>query len=348
MKIFFASYVGADWRSGWQRARALENIGCQKKEFSYEGYENKWNLLQRLAHKISRNPFDDVLLETFNREFALAITDYKPGIAWIEKPLLLLPETLEECKRRLPDCTFVCFQDDDPFGKRSGEEPLWKYFRQTLPIFDIHLVKKDIDLEEFPRHGAKRVMKFRGGYFGQIFRPGDSTLCGYRWPVSFVGTAIDRRIDIVGELMGRRKIDLNIFGNSWNRHWVYYRHRKRFHPAVHGVDYVKTIAESKISLGFVSFSNRDEFTMRSFEIPACQGFFLGQRTKVHQELYKEGEEAEFFDSAEECAEKIRYYLVHDSARNKIAAAGHRRCIDSDYSLEHSMKKAIELIIGIKI
>lgn len=349
VKIFFASYIGADWRSGWQRARALENIGYQKMEFAYERYDSQWTIAQRFAHKIFKNPFDDNLLKTFNREFTLSITNYKPEIAWIEKPLLLFPDTLEDCQRRLPNCVFACFQDDDPFGKRSGEEPLWKYFKQSIPLFDIHLVKKDVDLEEFPRHGAKRVMKFRGGYFGRIFRPYDhsSLLAQHKWPVSFVGTAIDRRIDIVGDLMGRYKTDLNIFGNSWNRHWVYYRHRKRFHPAVHSEDYAKTIAGSKISLGFVSFSNRDEFTMRSFEIPACRGFFLGQRTKAHQELYKEGEEAEFFDGAEECADKIRYYLAHDSARNKIAAAGYKRCRDSDYSLESSMKQAIKKISGIK-
>lgn len=346
MRIFFASHVGADWRSGWQRARALENIGCQKKEFAYEGYESRWTLAQRLAHKISRNPFSGDLLEAFNKEFSLSIIDYSPEIAWIEKPLLLYPETLEKCKRRLPNCIFVCFQDDDPFGNRSGEEPLWRFFRQTLPMFDIHLVKKDVDLEEFPLYGAKRAIKFRGGYFGQIFRPGGLASGRYRWPVSFVGTAIDRRIDIVKDLMGRFKIDLNVFGNSWNRQWVYYQHRKRFHPAVHGVDYVNTIAESKISLGFVSFSNRDEFTMRSFEIPACKGFFLGQRTRVHQQLYKEGEEAEFFEDAEECSDKIRYYLANDPARTRIAAAGYKRCLDSDYSLERSMKEVLKQVSGI--
>jgi len=325
----------------------MEKLGCQMNEFAYDKYDKKLNTVQKAYYKLIQRPFTDSILNTFNREFRDAVTAHKPNLAWIEKPLMLFPETLEECKRRLPDCTFVCFQDDDPFGKRSGEEPLWKYFKQSIPLFDIHLVKKDVDLEEFPRHGAKRVIKFRGGYFGRIFRPYDhsSLLAQHKWPVSFVGTAIDRRIDIVGDLIGQYKTDLNIFGNSWNRHWVYYRHRKRFHPAVHSEDYAKTIAGSKISLGFVSFSNRDEFTMRSFEIPACRGFFLGQRTRAHQELYNEGEEAEFFDTTEECADKINYYLAHDSVREKIASAGYARCIASDYSLESSIRQTLRQISG---
>lgn len=347
VKIFFASNVGANWMSGWQRAKAMENIGCQKKEFTYDRYEEKWNTLQSILHRMTGNPFDKDMLKVFNRDFFFSIADYKPDIAWIEKPLMLFPETLKECKRRIPGCVYVCFQDDDPFGKRSGEEPLWKYFKQSIPLFDIHLVKKDVDLEEFPRHGAKRVMKFRGGYFGRIFRPYDynSLSSQHKWPVSFVGTAIDKRINIVSDLLGRHKTDLHIFGNSWNRHWVYYRHRGRFHPAVHSEDYAKTVAGSKISLGFVSFSNRDEFSMRSFEIPACRGFFLGQRTAVHQALYREGIEAEFFEDADECADKIRFYQAHDSAREMIASAGYERCMGSDYSLEGSIRRAMKEIIG---
>ncbi|MBU2464636.1 MAG: glycosyltransferase [Candidatus Edwardsbacteria bacterium] len=347
MKIFFASNVGANWMSGWQRVRALENLGYKINVFAYDKYDRKLNPVQKGFCKITQRPFILDVLNAFNREFIQAATDQKPDLAWIEKPLSLFPDTLKECKRKLPECTFVCFQDDDPFGKRSSEGPLWKYFKQTLPLFDVHLVKKDVDLKEFRVRGARRVIKFRGGYFGQIFRPYDysSLLPQYKWPVSFVGTAIDRRINIVNDLMGRHKTDLHIFGNSWNRHLVYYRHRKRFHPAVHSEDYAKTIAGSKISLGFVSFSNRDEFSMRSFEIPACRGFFLGQRTKVHRELYKEGEEAEFFDDADECADKIRFYLAQDSAREKIASAGYERCKGSDYSLENSMRQALEQIIN---
>ncbi|MBI4726231.1 glycosyltransferase [candidate division TA06 bacterium] len=347
MKIFFASYLGANWMSGWQRACALENLGHQVTRFCYDRYDRKTGWGGKIIAKLLPRPFDSQILSLFNKEFYQSLSQYKPDVAWIEKPLLLLPDTLSSCRALLPNCVFVCFQDDDPFGFRNKEEHQWRYFKQILPLFDFHLLKKNVDLEEFPRHGAKRVIKFRGGYFGQIFRPYDlnSLDAQYKWPVSFVGTALDKRIDTVKEIVERYNIDLHVCGNSWNRHLVYYLHRERFHPAVHGEGYAKTIAGSKISLGFVSFSNRDEFSMRSFEIPACRGFFLGQRTGVHRELYREGVEAEFFDGAEECADKIRFYLSHDSAREKVASAGYKRCIESDYSLEGSLRQALKQIIG---
>ena len=83
--------------------------------------------------------------------------------------------------------------------------------------------------------------------------------------------------------------------------------------------------------------------MRTFEIPACRGFLLAERTPLHQELFTEGKEAEFFSSTEECADKIRFYLSHESARAQIAQRGFQRCLDSDYSLRSSMAQALEQI-----
>jgi spore maturation protein CgeB len=107
-----------------------------------------------------------------------------------------------------------------------------------------------------------------------------------------------------------------------------------------GQEYVEVICRSKISLGFVSSSNRDQYTMRTFEIPACNGFLLAQRTDRHMELFIEGKEAEFFESTEECADKINFYLEHESARKRIADGGYNRCLKSDYSLNRSLSLAL--------
>ena len=103
------------------------------------------------------------------------------------------------------------------------------------------------------------------------------------------------------------------------------------------------ICGSRLCLGFVSRSNGDEFTHRSFEIPACRGFLLAERTAKHQEIFDEGHEAEFFDSPEECADKVRFYLGDEEARQRIAAAGYQRGLKSDYSLRRRMSDAVREI-----
>jgi spore maturation protein CgeB len=348
VNIFFTAHLARNSMSGWHRAKTLEKLGYAVTWFPYGPYHKSQNWIQRALTKLTKQVFAKQDIIYFNQDFLKAFKRTQPDIAWVEKPLMLLPETLNSCKKVSPNCLFVCFQDDDPLGRGRYAASVWKYFTQILPLFDLHFVKKDIDLLEFKQAGAQRVIKFRGGYFSDIFKPvySEADQVVFKWPISFIGTALDYRILFVKELLCKYKIDLNIFGEKWDRQLFYYTKRAKFHPPVHGEEYANTIGNSKISLGFVSLSNRDDYTTRSFEIPACKGFFLGQRTKTHQELYQEGEEAEFFDSVDECADKVRYYLAHDSARLKIAAAGYRRCIESDYSYEGSLRQAMDQVLSI--
>ena len=70
---------------------------------------------------------------------------------------------------------------------------------------------------------------------------------------------------------------------------------------------------------------------------------LAQRTIEHESLYIEGVEAEFFSSDEELYEKISYYLEHDKERQKIALAGHQKCITSGYSWQELMGGLVNLV-----
>ena len=48
---------------------------------------------------------------------------------------------------------------------------------------------------------------------------------------------------------------------------------------------------------------------------------VAPRTKELQAMYREGEEAVYFDSKEELLAKVRWLLEDDEARNRIAKAG---------------------------
>jgi spore maturation protein CgeB len=108
-------------------------------------------------------------------------------------------------------------------------------------------------------------------------------------------------------------------------------------------DYARVINAAKIGLGLLSKRYPETTTTRTFEIPGCGTFLLAERSLHHQELYKEGREAEFFGNADEMVEKINYYLANPAQRLKIAAAGHQRCIASGYSNRHRVRKMLDYI-----
>ena len=76
----------------------------------------------------------------------------------------------------------------------------------------------------------------------------------------------------------------------------------------------------------LSHENRDLHTTRSLEIPAIGSLFLGERTSEHLALYREDEEAVFWSSPEECAQKSLALLKDPARIQRIAQAGHARAL----------------------
>jgi hypothetical protein len=344
MKIFFSGELGGRWMSGWQRYQALEDLGHQLIPFEQGDYLRRATLRKPIRVLTGKYNNEKVVGE-FNRSILEAMLRAQPEVVWLEWPIILCRETLERAVEKLPESRFVSFQDDNPFGSRPEEQERWQHFLEAIPQYDLHLAKRTSDVLALRDRGAKEVRQFTHGFYAPLFRPLpiESVPSALRQPVSFVGTPLDHRVGMIAELMSRHRVQLRVYGNRWNRTLPYYQHWTCFRAEVLAEDYVKVICGSRICLGFVSSSNGDEYSMRTFEVPACRGFFLAERTASHQELYEEGKEAEFFGSTEECADKIRFYLKNDAERERIAEGGYRRCMDSDYSLRKRLANAVDQI-----
>jgi len=341
MKIHFLGALSDLWMSGWQRFQTLRQLGqevlpmCQSTHLA-QAMPSRW---QRL---LGAHSFNEAALLNFNREWLRTLVTQQPNVAWLEWPKLLLRETIEEGRSHVPHCRFIAFYDDNPFGTRAEERWQWELFFEAIPEFDLCLVKRPSDIDELRHCGAKRAELFMHGCFTPLFQP-LSHQTQFAHEVSFVGTALDHRVPFVERLIARERIPLRVFGHRWERTCLYHLRRAHFRPAVLGEDYAEVLRSSRLNLGFVSSSNHDEYTMRTFEIPACRSFLLAERTPTHQALFEEGREAEFFSSVEECADKARHYLRNESGRARIAEAGYRRCIEADYSLKRRLHDALAQI-----
>lgn len=108
-------------------------------------------------------------------------------------------------------------------------------------------------------------------------------------------------------------------------------------------EYCRTIASAKLALCVLSRRNRNEFTGRSFEIPAIGGCLLAADTAEHRYFYRNGQEAIFFRSSDELVIRCREWLKRPEARWAIAEAGRKRCLSLGLSWKDHMRREWELV-----
>lgn len=296
----------------------------------------------RLAWKLGW-PLD---LEHLNTRVSAVMASQKPDLIWVDKGIRVSACTLNNLKVEHPDCRLVHYNPDDPFG--HGGRGGWRRFIKTIPLYDVHFVPRKVNIEEYRAHGAKQVyfnVPTRG-YDPAVHRPysrSDAVVSAFLTDIGFLGGFERERAESLLAL-GQAGLDVLLMHDWPERCW-----HPRFQRApfdVRGVQYAKALSAFKIGLGFLRKVNRDQHTSRSIEITACGTFLLAERTDEHQSLFEEGKEAEFFSSNDELVDKARFYLEHDSLREKIAAAGRARCINGGYDYGSRMalmlKQAIEV------
>ena len=72
---------------------------------------------------------------------------------------------------------------------------------------------------------------------------------------------------------------------------------------------------------------------------------LADRTEDHLSSFEEDKEAVFYSSSEELVDKAKFYLRNEPLREKIAAAGYRRCISSGHSNHDRIRLMLEEVMS---
>ena len=114
------------------------------------------------------------------------------------------------------------------------------------------------------------------------------------------------------------KFDLKLWGSGWEQFGL-----KAQTKDVYAAEYRQICAGAKIVLGWnidptidLYLSNRTWYTL------GCGGFLLTAYCPSLEEILGRGKELDWFETVEECCQKIEYYLKHEEKRKKIALAGY--------------------------
>ena len=339
MKILYAAQLSPN-DSAQYRAWALERLGHTVAPLDSRQYQPRAELLRKLMHRAQMGPW----VMRLNRDLLAQAEKERPDIFWADKLLGLWPKTLD--RLRAMGIQTVGYMIDNAFGPRR--DPGWRLYKRCIPHFDLHVVQRDSNLADYRRQGARDVLKIQTAYEPTIHFPVD----GHKsvvWSdadrnrgVSFIGTAYDDRSEFLARLWRERGFPVVISGDGMWRERLDKEAAERLYTGseLYGREYREAIWRSKINLSFLTHSNQDEFAHKSFEIAACGGFLLAERSEGHRARFVEDEEAVFFTGFEECAEKIRRYLPDEKARERIARAGRERAVRSGYSNDAQVEKIL--------
>ena len=115
---------------------------------------------------------------------------------------------------------------------------------------------------------------------------------------------------------------------------------------------IKMYSRSKINLGFSSCGNTHlknkilQVRLRDFEIPMSSGFYMTEYIEELEEFFEIGKEIVCYKNKEDLIDKIKYYLNHDSEREKIRIAGKSRCL-KDHTWHKRFNMVFEKIFEVK-
>lgn len=267
--------------------------------------------------------------------------NFRPHLFFVFKGIMVSPEAIRAVQDRggvainfWPDTSFV------DHGKTASH---------ALPCYDWIFTTKTFgpaDLQA--RFGIETASFLPHGFDPETHRPtaGDAyDVALYGCDASFIGTWSPKKEKLLGALAaGIPDLDLKIWGSQWERAGAKAGSRASRRP-IFGAEYAKAIGASKINIailfeGNANAASGDRLTSRSFHIPASGGFMLHERSDEIAAHFEEDRECAMFGSAEELADKVGFYLAHDTARQRIAEAGHARALSSGYSIDERARTVI--------
>ena len=336
VNILYVSQL-ATFDSAAYRVLALRREGHSVTTIETNQYGQRSELLRKLEFRAAAGPE----VNRLNRDVLAAARRQRPDAVWADKALWIKPETLDAL--RAMGIVTVSYMIDNFFGPRR--DPGWRLYAKTLPLYDLHCTQRDTNVQDYKRAGARDVLKIQTAYEPTVHfpPPDDWSDVDRDRQVSFVGTPYDRRAQFLTRLWKECGFAVAVNGGLvWKRALsaepaaAIYRGNGELRDG----DYREAIWRSRINLAFLTHSNQDEFVHKSFEIAACGGFLLAERSAGHIARFREDEEAVFFSDFEECVTKIRRYLPDAIARERIARRGHERATTSGYDNDTQVRQIV--------
>ena len=331
--------VAGDWHSDIHEEaifRAFEFLGHEVFRFSWCQYFNSGSNDQNSTFKrIQRKFMIGPVVNQINLDLLKLTEATRPDLIFLYRGSHIFSETLRKIKTIDKSILICSYNNDDPFSPKYPKW-LWRHYIDSIKYCDKVFVYRKSNILDAQKAGAKNVDLLRSWYLPWKDIPvnlDEKDRGVFGSDVTFVGHyENDGRLEACEALL-RRNVDLKLFGpyKGLGKSGWYGRIDSQSLLAnqtplrwLAGNDYVKAISGTRIGLCFLSKLNRDTYTRRCFEIPACGAALFSEYSEDLATLYPEGSEAEFFRSQDELVEKVQSYLLYEKLLSSLTVAGTER------------------------
>ena len=335
------TWIGSDAWAAFMGLQRLGHVVQVVNESSYVPIDWKG-----VPARALRRLFLPVFVAELADEVVKLIRAFRPHCLFIFKGNFVHPRVVAECKK-YPEMLAVNFYPDVSFRAHG------RYIPAALPLYDHIFNTKSYGVRDMAEQlGVRSVSFLEHGYDPALHRPVELTAeerAYYGSDVAFIGTWSPKKEAFLSKLRGLLPdVRLRVWGWQWEKSRAASLVGCLEGHGVTGEEYTRVICATEVCLGLLSevrtgASSGDLITARTFQIPACGASMAHERNPEALQYFKEGREAIFFDTAEELAEKVRYYLANPAERDAVARGGLERSHRSGYSIDDRMESVIRLL-----
>jgi len=321
------------------RFEAMRRLGQDVTPFEIGTYVPRQRHLRALR---SRFPFGP-LVSRINLDLVRMVRSARPDVVWFDKPTPFTPETMEAI--RSAGARIIFYVQDGPFGPRN--DGCWRQFYRVYRMADLHCLVREADVVRYREWGLPFIKTMFSFDPVMHYPPPEGWADGDRnREVSYIGHPHEERPAFLRTLTKQHGLSLSINGNLWERIFgTEQLPNCRIGGHLDGRHYREAIWRSKVNLSFVTQANEDDIAHKAVETAACGQFLLALRTPGHEALLEEDQEAVFFSSVEECAEKARFYLDRPDLREAIGRRARERAVRSGYDNDTQLARILNRLNG---
>lgn len=311
-------------------------LGLQSllKDFTFTTYdlqeksEMSNKIFRSLAWRFKTGP----LLSKINKEIINLTKNNKFDIIWIDKGVIIAPETVRALKAETKK--IIHFTPDPAFTYHQSE-----LFFKSIPYYDYCVTTKSYEIAYYKQYGAN-VLYCTQGYDPAIHLPHYSF--EQKNDVAFIGHHEPDRERIL-QMVLDNGIELKLAGPNWEK--FVQLNSKNKNLTYHGSglfkhDYTKFISSSLMAFGFVSKLCDEKHTTRTFEIPASGTALISEANEEIKTFFSE-EEAILWKHENEIIPLIKTFLTNKPKLEKLTQKGYLKITEGNFSYSKILKKLLE-------